>query len=154
MSAKSPSDAEALNLLREKIDTADADLIRAVGTEQGNGDLATARIEFIQAFQALFSGCAQATREAEVLLSTLEGQLPRPPSRNAIQALLRGFAARAKVRTHKNTTRDPEREAAVIAKWEHSAEAANVDREIAMTIFRIILATSVRMQELQIRDTM
>jgi len=154
MSAKSAADATALTLLREEIDAADEALILAIGTEQGNGDLATARIEFIQAFQTLFSECAQATQEAEALLTALESQLPRPPSRNAIQALLQGFNARAKVRTHKNVTRDRQREEVVTERWRRNAEAANVDPVTAVAIFQIILATSVRMQELQIRGTL
>ena len=154
MIEKSQADAAALKRLRDEIDTADADLVRAMGTEHGNGELAQSRSTFADRFRMLFGESDQARMEAESLLQTLEQQLPHAPSGSAIQALLRGFAARARVRTHKNDTRDPEREAQVIEKWKHNAEAANMDPETAVAIFRIILATSIRMQELQIKGTL
>ncbi|MDD5469983.1 MAG: chorismate mutase [Candidatus Peribacteraceae bacterium] len=154
MIEKSQADAAALKRLRDEIDTADADLVRAIGAERGNGELTQSRSTFTERFQMLFGESDQARAEAESLLQTLEQQLPHAPSGSAIQALLRGFVARAQVRAHKNDTRDLKRETEVIEKWKRNAEAANIDPETAVAIFRIILATSIRMQELQIKGTL
>lgn len=55
---------------------------------------------------------------------------------------------------HKNVTRDLDREAAVTNTWKQNAEVSGVDPATAVAIFQMILATSIRMQELQIQGTL